>query len=94
MSFASACTCRTLSDMSFTLALSLLFLEVGAGSLAILVLGPAVLGIAALVGAIAMFAQASRSPEGGARIAWYVFGALMLTLALGIGACFGVVMLG
>jgi cytochrome c oxidase assembly factor CtaG len=83
-----------MSLLSSGLSLSVVLLDGNLSGLWILVAGPAVLGVAALVGAMAMFAQASRSPQGGARIAWYVVGALMLTLALGIGACFGVVMLG
>jgi hypothetical protein len=82
-----------MSLLSAGLALTTVLLEGSLDGLWILVVGPAVLGIASLLGALALFAQASKA-EGNARIGWYIFGGLLLTVALGIGACFGVVMLG
>jgi hypothetical protein len=54
--------------------------------------GPAVLGVAALAGSIALFgASASRSDS--QRTLFVVAGAVLLLVSLGVGACYGIVFL-
>ena len=72
---------------------ALALFEFNGDGLAILVLGPAVVGVLSLILALMLFSAAQGQKVSRAkRIALNVLGAILLTLALGIGACFGVVM--
>jgi hypothetical protein len=57
-----------------------------------LVFGPAVLGIGALVAAIYFFQR--RSPTGKQEVWQHLIGGAFLVVALGIGACYGLMILG
>ena len=74
---------------------ALAFFEIGNGpELLILMFLPGVIGLAALVGAIALFVGASRAPKEKSRMGWYIGMAILLVIALGIGTCYGVVLVG
>lgn len=77
------------------LSTTLAFFEIGNGpGLLILSILPGVVGLAALATAIAVFTNASKAKTKEGRIGWKVLGAFLLVLALGIGACYGVVIVG
>lgn len=72
---------------------ALALFEFNGDGLALLVLGPAIVGIAALIGSIGFFVGAQQENlSKGARIGLHVFAVILLILALGIGACFGIVL--
>ena len=77
------------------LATALAFLEIGNGpELLILMFLPALFGLGALGAAIALFMNASKAKSEQGRIGWNVLAAFLLLVALGIGACYGYVLVG
>lgn len=63
--------------------------------IALLVFGPAVIAVLCIGMAIALFVGGNgETVSRGSRIALHVFAALFLVGALGIGACYGVMLLG
>lgn len=75
------------------LSTALAFLEFNGDGLAILVLGPAIVGVVALILALVLFTSAQgEKVTRGTRIALNVLATVLLIIALGIGACFGMVM--
>lgn len=64
----------------------------GDGGLIVLVYGPALLGVAALLGIIAL-SQRVRRREPGHRVGLYVGIAFLSVVALGIGTCYGMLFL-
>ncbi len=77
------------------LATALAFFEIGNGpELLILALLPALFGLGALGAAIALFMNASKAKSEEGRIGWNVLAVLLLLVALGIGACYGYVIVG
>lgn len=62
--------------------------------IALLVFGPAVVGVVCLGLAIALFVGGNgETVTRGSRIALHVFAAVFLVAALGIGACYGVMVM-
>lgn len=61
-------------------------------SLGMIVFAPAAIAVAALVGAMLLFAWAK--PDDSSRLVKLIAAGVLLTLALGIGACYGVVLMG
>lgn len=77
------------------LSTALAFLEFNGDGLAILVIGPAIVGIVALLLAIGLFVGAQKPETSrGVRIALNILAVTLLVIALGIGACFGVFLVG
>ena len=54
---------------------------------------PAVLGLFALIASLVLFGTAGKKDEA-YRTVKLVFGVLLMTVALGIGACYGVMLVG
>ena len=59
----------------------------------LMLIGPAVLGLACLGVGIALFAN-SKTPEGKTQVVHVVFATIFILAALGIGSCYGVMFLG
>ena len=77
------------------LATALAFFEIGNGpELLIAMILPALIGVGALGVAIALFMNASKAKSEQGRIGWNVLAAFLLLVALGIGACYGYVLVG
>ena len=77
------------------LAIALAFLEIGNGpEVLIAMILPALIGVGALGVAIALFMNASKAKSEQGRIGWNVLAAFLLLVALGIGACYGYVLVG
>ena len=77
------------------LSSALAFFEIGNGpGLFIVMLSPAVCGLAALAAAIALFMSASKAKTEEGRIGWNALALFFLLVAVGIGACYGYVIVG
>ena len=61
-------------------------------SLGLIVFVPAAIALAALVGAMLLFASAK--PDDSTRLLKFIAAGVLLTVALGIGACYGVALTG
>ena len=67
-------------------------MDIGMG---LLVFGPAILGLTSLGLAIFLFARARGTESGDEPSTWrFALGSVLLVVALGIGACYGVFFLG
>lgn len=59
----------------------------------LMIAAPAVLGLFALIASIVLFGTAGKK-EDAYRTVKLIFGVLLMTVALGIGACYGVMLFG